>query len=172
MLNINAKPQEQKIYFLTYQPSNCLNFSWHRSDRQFSFPEWKRSQISLVRCVSHTTAPQMPTPLCRLAQADTCHKAILPLYGMGTGRTLGKVARRVTAQMGHLKGLRIEDQVDPTQSSGLQAHDHTCPSLSPLASVLPHPPPTTRNGNHGFSHNIANMQSFLWLLKKSNNLKK
>ena len=48
MLNINAKSQEQRICFLTYQPSNCLSFSSHRSDGQF-FPENLQSDGPALR---------------------------------------------------------------------------------------------------------------------------
>lgn len=66
------------------------------------------------------------------------------------------------------QGLIIK--TTPPQSSGLKAKDHTCPSLSPLASMLQHPPhlpsTATQKWPPWFSHYIANMQSFLRLKKK------
>lgn len=73
---------KNKRFFLTYQPSNCLNFESHRSDGQF-FPrvETVTNKLALV-CVPHR-APPNAMPIFKLAQVDTCQKAILPLLQEG-----------------------------------------------------------------------------------------
>ena len=79
----------------------------------------------------------------------------------------GKVERRrgVTKEMGRFRGPRMESHL---HASRLRPSLSAAPlsALSFLCFTHSTYPPPPRNGPHGFSHHIANMQSFLWFKKK------
>ena len=136
----------------------------------------KQSQISLLWCVPHHTPPN-DMPVFKLAQVDSCLKAIPPLLQGGTCGP-GKGGGNGGRWRGEGEWLKRWDDSEARGWSHLHA-SRLGPSLSaaPLSALsflyFTHStyPPPPRNGPHGFSHHIANMQSFLWFKKKSNNLK-
>lgn len=82
----------------------------------------KQSQISLLWCVPHHTPPSA-IPLFKLAQVDSCQKAISPLLQggraaqarvveMGEG---GERRRGVTKEMGRCRGPRMESHLHPSR---------------------------------------------------------
>ena len=82
----------------------------------------KQSQISLLWCVPHHTPPSA-IPVFKLAQVDSCQKAISPLLQggraaqarvveMGEG---GERRRGVTKEMGRCRGPRMESHLHPSR---------------------------------------------------------
>lgn len=98
---------KNKRFFLTYQPSNCLNFVSHRSDGHF-FPEWKQSQISLLWCVNHISPLQTP-----------CLASNRPRWTHAKKRFLLCFKRAVWPEHGEWRWEKVERQKGVTEETGL-----------------------------------------------------
>lgn len=112
----------------------------------------------------------------RWTHAKASASASTGLCGQSVAVRVGRAGAQkgVTKEMGHFRGARMENADNPAQSSRLRLRVAPAPlcALSLLCSST-HPLTVHRRPETPpWSSHIANMQSFLWLKKKSNNLKK
>ena len=109
----------------------------------------KQSQISLLLCVPHHTPPNA-MPVFKLAQVDSCRKAIPPLLQGGTcgpgkgggngGRWRGEGERLKRWDDSEARGWRViftPPGWGPLSQLPLSQHSHFCASPTPL--TLHHP---------------------------------